>query len=167
MPEEDLDHDSVYETVHLSEMEFDEAEGLYFYQCPCGDYFEITTADLEAGKRIANCQSCTLRILVDVPIGKFNEKPPDPDAATSDPRTQPSSVGRREDDFYAVLGVSPTASDDDIRKAYKALARKWHPDHNTEPGAKETFQSINEAYQILLAAPPPAADAKARAPTRS
>ena len=74
MAEEEVGN--VYETVHLSEMEYEESDDLYFYQCPCGDYFEISTADLTAGKRIANCQSCTLRILVDVPIGKFKEAPP-------------------------------------------------------------------------------------------
>ncbi len=53
-------------------------------------------------------------------------------------------------DFYEVLGVSKTASADDIKKAYKKLARKYHPDLN--PGnkaAEEKFKAISEAYSVL------------------
>lgn len=53
-------------------------------------------------------------------------------------------------DFYSILGVSKTASDKDIKSAYRKLARKYHPDVN--PGdtkAESKFQDINEAYEIL------------------
>jgi molecular chaperone DnaJ len=53
-------------------------------------------------------------------------------------------------DFYGVLGVSKTASQDEIKKAYRKLARKWHPDVN--PGNKEAeqkFKEISEAYDCL------------------
>merc|ERR1719453_824986 len=60
-----------------------------------------------------------------------------------------SMVRMQEEDFYAELGVGRSASEGEIKKAYRAAARKWHPDVNQEPGAKEKFQSINEAYQIL------------------
>lgn len=49
-------------------------------------------------------------------------------------------------DFYSILGVSKTASDDEIKKAYRKLAHQHHPDKG---GAKEKFQEINEAYQVL------------------
>lgn len=155
MAEEEVGN--VYETVHLSEMEYEESDDLYFYQCPCGDYFEISTADLTAGKRIANCQSCTLRILVDVPIGKFKEAPPPdgsgaPAAAVPPPPRAGAAANlrpMREEECYAALGLTPTASDAEIKTAYKALARKWHPDINCEPGAKEKFQTINEAYTAI------------------
>ena len=55
----------------------------------------------------------------------------------------------QEVDFYAELGVGKGASDAEIKKAYRSAARKWHPDVNQEPGAKEKFQTINEAYQVL------------------
>ena len=55
----------------------------------------------------------------------------------------------QEVDFYAELGVPRGASDGDIKKAYRSAARKWHPDVNSEPGAKEKFQAINEAYSVL------------------
>lgn len=55
----------------------------------------------------------------------------------------------QEVDFYAELGVNRGASEGDIKKAYRREARKWHPDVNSEPGAKEKFQTINEAYQVL------------------
>lgn len=52
-------------------------------------------------------------------------------------------------DYYEILGVSKKASQDDIKRAYRNLARKNHPDVNKEPGAAEKFKEINEAYQIL------------------
>src|SRR3954471_18117865 len=52
-------------------------------------------------------------------------------------------------DFYAVLGVSRTASQDEIQKAYRKLARTYHPDVNKDPGAEERFKEVSEAYDAL------------------
>lgn len=53
-------------------------------------------------------------------------------------------------DYYKVLGVSKTATEEEIRKAYRKLARKYHPDVNpTDKSAKEKFQQINEANEVL------------------
>lgn len=52
-------------------------------------------------------------------------------------------------DYYEVLGLSKGASDDDIKKAYRKLAKKYHPDVNKEAGAEEKFKEINEAYSVL------------------
>ncbi len=51
--------------------------------------------------------------------------------------------------YYDILGVSSTASEDEIKKAYHKLAIKYHPDKNKEPGAEEKFKSIAGAYAIL------------------
>ncbi len=52
-------------------------------------------------------------------------------------------------DYYSVLGIERTATDAEVKKAFRRLAQQWHPDVNTEPGAQERFKEINEAYQVL------------------
>jgi curved DNA-binding protein len=52
-------------------------------------------------------------------------------------------------DYYAALGVDKNASADDIKKAYRKLARKYHPDVSKEKDAKEKFQEVSEAYEAL------------------
>jgi curved DNA-binding protein len=57
------------------------------------------------------------------------------------------AVGYR--DYYEILGVDRGASEDDIRSAYRKLARRYHPDVNKDPGAEDQFKEISEAYEVL------------------
>jgi molecular chaperone DnaJ len=52
-------------------------------------------------------------------------------------------------DYYEVLGVPRNASDEEIRREFRKLAKLYHPDRNREPGAEDKFKEINEAYQVL------------------
>ncbi len=52
-------------------------------------------------------------------------------------------------DYYEVLGVARSATEDDIRRAFRKLAFDHHPDRNSDPGAADRFKEINEAYEVL------------------
>jgi DnaJ-class molecular chaperone len=52
-------------------------------------------------------------------------------------------------DYYEVLGLQKNASEDDIKKAYRQLAMKYHPDRNKESGAEDKFKEAKEAYETL------------------
>ena len=55
----------------------------------------------------------------------------------------------RNPDYYKTLGVDKKASQDEIKKAYRKLARQYHPDTNKDAGAEERFKEVSEAYDVL------------------
>jgi len=52
-------------------------------------------------------------------------------------------------DYYAVMGVAKDAGQDEIKRAYRKLARKYHPDVSSEPDAEDRFKEVGEAYEVL------------------
>src|SRR5579883_1492184 len=52
-------------------------------------------------------------------------------------------------DYYEVLGIARTATDDEVKKSFRRLAKQYHPDTNKEQGAEARFIEINEAYEVL------------------
>ena len=52
-------------------------------------------------------------------------------------------------DYYSTLGVAKDATADDVRKAFRKLARKYHPDVSKEPDAEARMKEVNEAYAVL------------------
>ena len=53
------------------------------------------------------------------------------------------------EDYYRILGVGRDAPQEEIKRAYRKLAQKYHPDRNKEPDAQERFAKIGEAYEVL------------------
>ena len=52
-------------------------------------------------------------------------------------------------DYYKILGIARGATDDEIKKAYRKMAVKWHPDKNKSPEAEEKFKDVAMAYEVL------------------
>ena len=51
-------------------------------------------------------------------------------------------------DYYEILGIPRDASQDDVRRAYRKLARRYHPDLNQESDAEDRFKEVSEAYEV-------------------
>ncbi|NWI66066.1 DNJB5 protein, partial [Todus mexicanus] len=61
----------------------------------------------------------------------------------------PSNVAIMGNDYYKILGIQSSANEDEIKKAYRKMALKYHPDKNKDPDAKQKFKEIMEAYDVL------------------
>ena len=74
-----------------------------------------------------------------------------PRANTRPPRSSAMRRGGGGKDFYDILGISRGASDSEIKKAYRKLAMKWHPDKNQDnkETAEKKFKAVSEAYEVL------------------
>src|SRR5690348_17955317 len=78
-----------------------------------------------------------------------------PEFDEDEPGASGTATGTREPDYYAVLGLTPAASADDIRQAFRRLAKLWHPDHYaTAPEelrerAERRMRALTRAYEAL------------------
>jgi DnaJ-domain-containing protein 1 len=87
-------------------------------------------------------------------IGGGGPQPAAPVKRKALPRSQPAQettirVALDLPDYYAMLVVEPEATAGEVHKAYRLLARRYHPDVSSEPNAQEKFIQINEAYDVL------------------
>ena len=64
-------------------------------------------------------------------------------------RVRQNSI-KMDDYYYKILGITKSATDEDIKKAYKTLALRYHPDKNNSPKSTQIFMEITKAYQVLL-----------------
>src|ERR1700740_1031007 len=78
--------------------------------------------------------------------GRYCRRPSAPALASLFPRR---AIQMKYKDYYEILGVKREASADDIKKAYRKLAQKYHPDVTKDPKGEEKFKEIAEAYQAL------------------
>lgn len=53
------------------------------------------------------------------------------------------------ENLYNILGIAPNATPDDIKKCYRAMAMRFHPDRNSDEGAQARFNAIQKAYEVL------------------
>lgn len=53
------------------------------------------------------------------------------------------------ENLYNILGIAPNATPDDIKKRYRAMAMRFHPDRNSDEGAQARFNAIQKAYEVL------------------
>lgn len=83
-----------------------------------------------------------------VPSGGSTSSTSSSSSSSSSSKSTPKSAAAVED-LYAVLAVPRSAKHDEVHAAFRALARKLHPDVNKEPGAQERFTQVSKAYSVL------------------
>lgn len=82
----------------------------------------------------------------------FSHCPPDarpPPPPRRNKESAAETVSTMGKDYYKALGIQSGANEDEVKKAYRKMALKYHPDKNKDPSAEERFKEIAEAYDVL------------------
>jgi diphthamide biosynthesis protein 3 len=137
----------VYEEVDIDDMDFDEEQGLYTYECPCGDLFQISEEELAEGEEIAYCPSCSLviRVLYD-PDDFAHEEPAVEEGASalgaaSEPEPEP------EPEVELELRAQVPLQHEQAQQAYTRL---WgtlaQQSGAAAPCSRDLYQSLHAIY---------------------
>jgi diphthamide biosynthesis protein 3 len=136
----------VYEEVEIDDMDYDEEQGLYTYECPCGDLFQISEEELAEGEEIAYCPSCSLviRVLYDPADFEFEEaehaaagdvagagaSQPEPEP---EPEVEPPVLQQHDKAQRAYINLCSTLGQESgpaapcSRELYQSLHAIYHP----------------------------------------
>lgn len=135
----------VYEEVAIDDMDFDEEQGLYTYECPCGDLFQISEEELAEGEEIAYCPSCSLviRVLYD-PEDFAHEEPAVEEGAGA---LRPASEPEPEPEVELELRAQVTQQHEKAQQAYTKLWCTLAAHSGAAaPCSRDLYQSLHAIY---------------------
>ena len=140
----------VYEEVEIDEMDYDEEQGLYTYECPCGDLFQISEEELAEGEEIAYCPSCSLviRVLYDPSDFELEDDENVADGGVAGAGTASEPEPEPEPEREIELPALPVLQrHEQAQRAYTKLCSTLARDSGAgAPCSREVYQSLHAIY---------------------
>ena len=140
----------VYEEVEIDEMDYDEEQGLYTYECPCGDLFQISEEELAEGEEIAYCPSCSLviRVLYDPADFEFEDGKNVAEGSISGAGTASGPEPEPEPEREVELRALPVLQrNEQAQRAYTNLCSTLARESGAgAPCSRELYQSLHAIY---------------------